>query len=109
MSVYVPEKDMSFDVLEMIEHPDYLAFHRQTLNLYCKLCSQGNQKVAHILCDHIDQEQIMYAIKSHGKYYQDRHLTNYTVSDLSGPLRQGFHDLLISLHLKTHADARFVY
>lgn len=67
MSVYVPEKDMSFDVLEIIEHPEYLAFHRQTLNLYCKLCSQGNQKVAHMLCDHVDQEQIMYAIKSHGE------------------------------------------
>uniref|UniRef100_A0A183D6N2 B30.2/SPRY domain-containing protein n=1 Tax=Gongylonema pulchrum TaxID=637853 RepID=A0A183D6N2_9BILA len=67
MSIYVPEKDMSYDVLEMIEHDDLLAFHRQTLNLYCKLAAHGNQKVAHILCSHVDEDQIMYAIKSHCK------------------------------------------
>uniref|UniRef100_A0A1I7XMG4 B30.2/SPRY domain-containing protein n=1 Tax=Heterorhabditis bacteriophora TaxID=37862 RepID=A0A1I7XMG4_HETBA len=91
MTVYVPEKDESFDVLEIIEKPDMLDFHRQTLNLYCKLASHGNQKVAHILCRHVDEDQIMYAVKSHY---------------LSGPMRQGFHDLLIALHLKTHASAR---
>ncbi|VDK18241.1 unnamed protein product [Anisakis simplex] len=91
MSVYVPEKDMSFDILEMIEKPNYLQFHRQTLNLYCKLAAHGNQKVAHILCGHVDEDQIMYAIKNHY---------------LSGPMRQGFHDFLIAVHLKTHVDAR---
>lgn len=45
MAVYVPEKDESFDILEMIEKPMFLDFHRQTLNLYCKLASHGNQKV----------------------------------------------------------------
>ncbi|KAK0411652.1 hypothetical protein QR680_005766 [Steinernema hermaphroditum] len=91
MTVYVPEKDMSYDILEMIENPDHLTFHRQTLNLYCKLASHGNQKVAHILCHHVDEDQIMYAVKSHY---------------LSGEMRQGFHDFLIAVHLKTHADAR---
>ncbi|KAK5964813.1 SPRY domain protein, partial [Trichostrongylus colubriformis] len=37
MAVYVPEKDESFDILEIIEKPIFLDFHRQTLNLYCKL------------------------------------------------------------------------
>ncbi|KAK6754198.1 hypothetical protein RB195_013289 [Necator americanus] len=91
MAVYVPEKDESFDILEMIEKPEFLDFHRQTLNLYCKLASHGNQKVAHILCQHVDEDQIMYAVKSHY---------------LSGPMRQGYHDLLIAVHLKTHATAR---
>ncbi|KJH53390.1 SPRY domain protein [Dictyocaulus viviparus] len=91
MSVYVPEKDESFDILEMIEKPIFLDFHRQTLNLYCKLASHGNQKVAHILCGHVDEDQIMYAVKSHY---------------LSGPMRQGYHDLLIAIHLQTHASAR---
>ncbi|TKR86982.1 hypothetical protein L596_011471 [Steinernema carpocapsae] len=91
MTVYVPEKDMSYDVLEMIEKPEHLTFHRQTLNLYCKLASHGNQKVAHILCQHVDEDQIMYAVKSHY---------------LSGQMRQGFHDFLIAVHLKTHTDAR---
>lgn len=67
MTIYVPEKDMSYDILELIEHNDCLTFHRQTLNLYCKLASFGNQKVAHILCSHVDEDQIMYAIKSHCK------------------------------------------
>ncbi|VDM37968.1 unnamed protein product [Toxocara canis] len=89
MSIYVPEKDMSYDILEIIEQPSCLTFHRQTLNLYCKLAAHGNQKVAHILCAHVDEDQIMYAVKN-----------------LSGPMRQGFHDFLIAVHLKTHVDAR---
>ncbi|VDK67237.1 unnamed protein product [Onchocerca ochengi] len=91
MSIYVPEKDTSYDILEMIERNDFLVFHRQTLNLYCKLAAHGNQKVAHILCSHVDEDQIMYAVKSH--YF-------------SGPLRQGFHDFLIAVHLRTYVDAR---
>ncbi|KHJ88238.1 SPRY domain protein, partial [Oesophagostomum dentatum] len=91
MAVYIPEKDESFDILEIIEKPVYLDFHRQTLNLYCKLASHGNLKVAHILCQHVDEDQIMYAVKSHY---------------LSGPMRQGYHDLLIALHLQSHATAR---
>ncbi|CAB3399073.1 unnamed protein product [Caenorhabditis bovis] len=91
MTVYVPEKDQSFDILEMIEMPNMLEFHRQTLNLYCKLASHGNHKVAHILCQHVDEDQIFYAIKSHY---------------LSGPMRQGYHDLLIGLHLESHTAAR---
>uniref|UniRef100_A0A8R1HP75 Ryanodine receptor n=2 Tax=Caenorhabditis japonica TaxID=281687 RepID=A0A8R1HP75_CAEJA len=91
MTVYIPEKDQSFDILEMIEMPEMLEFHRQTLNLYCKLASHGNHKVAHTLCQHVDEDQIMYAIKSHY---------------LSGPMRQGFHDLLIGLHLMSHTAAR---
>ncbi|KAK6101668.1 RIH domain family protein [Brugia pahangi] len=91
MSIYIPEKDTSYDILEMIEHNDLLTFHRQTLNLYCKLAAHGNQKVAHILCSHVDEDQILYAVKSHY---------------LSGPLRQGFHDFLIAVHLRTYVNAR---
>lgn len=91
LMVYVPEKDMSYDILELIENPDLLVFHRQTLNLYCKLAAHGNQSVAHTLCTHVDEDQLMYAVKNHY---------------LSGPMRQGLHDFLIAVHLKTHADAR---
>ncbi|CAJ0581879.1 unnamed protein product, partial [Mesorhabditis spiculigera] len=90
-AVYVPEKDLSFDILEMIELPELLDFHRQTMSLYCKLAAHGNQKVAHILCTHVDEDQIMYAVKSHY---------------LSGPMRQGFHELLIALHLQSNTSAR---
>lgn len=40
------------------------------------------------MCTHVDERQLLYAIKS--EY-------------MSGPLRKGFYDLLISLHLESHA------
>jgi hypothetical protein len=45
-------------------------------------------RAAHSLCLHVDQKQLLYAIKS--EY-------------MSGPLRLGFYDLLIALHLESHA------
>uniref|UniRef100_A0A914H250 Ryanodine receptor n=1 Tax=Globodera rostochiensis TaxID=31243 RepID=A0A914H250_GLORO len=91
LMVYVPERDESVDILELIEKPDLLVFHARTLNLYCKLASHGNQKVAHQLCAHIDESQLTYAVKS---------------PFLSGPMRQGLVNFLIAVHLKSHADAR---
>ena len=79
MAVYVPEKvsyikafvrlnalsqDLCLDMLELVEIPPYEAFHKQTLELYAKLCGYGNSKVAHYLCGHVDQEQLMYAIRN---------------------------------------------
>ena len=60
----MPAQDLSLDMLELTEIPAYEAFHKQTLELYCKLCGYGNSKVAHYLCAHVDQEQLMYAIKN---------------------------------------------
>jgi hypothetical protein len=64
LMVYIPERDASLDILELIENPDLLTFHRQTLNLYCRLTSHGNQRVAHTLCYHVDEDQIFYGVKS---------------------------------------------
>lgn len=64
------------------------SFHSHTLTLYSALCYQSNYRAAHILCTHVDERQLLYAIKS---------------EFMSGPLRQGFYDLLISLHLESHA------
>lgn len=61
---------MSIDILELIENLDLLTFHYQTLNLYCKLTAHGNQKVAHILCTHIDEDQLIYAVKSHCMFFK---------------------------------------
>ncbi|KRY59582.1 Ryanodine receptor 44F [Trichinella britovi] len=91
MMLYVPERDSSIDILELAEHESLCTFHQQTLRLYCSLCAQGNFKIAHILCQHVDEDQLMYAIQS--KY-------------LSGSLRQCFYDVLIAIHLKCHYDAR---
>lgn len=56
-----------------------------------QLVASANQRVAHIMTKHVDEQQFMYAIQN--EY-------------MSGPLRSGFHNLLIAVHLQTHADAR---
>lgn len=66
----------------------FFSFHSHTLTLYAALCYQSNYRAAHALCQHVDQKQLLYAIRA--EY-------------MSGPLRQGFYDLLIALHLESHA------
>ncbi|KAK4873043.1 hypothetical protein RN001_015072 [Aquatica leii] len=88
LALHIPEEDRCIDVLELIEMERLLSFHAHTLTLYAALCFQSNYRAAHILCKHVDQKQLLYAIKS--EY-------------MSGPLRQGFYDLLIALHLESTA------
>ncbi|KAL5285595.1 hypothetical protein ACFFRR_007348 [Megaselia abdita] len=88
LALHIPEEDRCIDILELIEMDKLLSFHAHTLTLYSALCYQSNYRAAHALCHHVDQKQLLYAIKS--EY-------------MSGPLRQGFYDLLISLHLESHA------
>ncbi|XP_071036526.1 ryanodine receptor [Parasteatoda tepidariorum] len=91
LAVHIPEEDRCIDVLELIEREKLLSFHAHTLALYGALCFQGNHRAAHTICTHVDEKQLMYAIQS--EY-------------MSGPLRTGFTDLLIALHLEFHAYAR---
>ncbi|RWS23410.1 ryanodine receptor-like protein, partial [Leptotrombidium deliense] len=91
LALHIPEEQRCLDVLELIENEKLLVFHAQTLRLYGALCFQGNTRAAHIICSHVDEKQLMYAIKS--EY-------------MSGELRSGFADLLISLHLESFAYAR---
>ncbi|KAG5899237.1 hypothetical protein JTB14_035422 [Gonioctena quinquepunctata] len=88
LALHVPEEDRCIDILELIEMDKLLSFHAHTLTLYAALCYQSNYKAAHVLCKHVDQKQLLYAIKS--EY-------------MSGPLRQGFYDLLIAVHLESTA------
>ncbi|XP_063919785.1 ryanodine receptor isoform X1 [Zophobas morio] len=88
LALHIPEEDRCIDVLELIEMDKLLSFHAHTLTLYAALCYQSNYKAAHVLCKHVSQRQLLYAIKS--EY-------------MSGPLRQGFYDLLIAVHLESAA------
>ncbi|XP_071050495.1 ryanodine receptor isoform X2 [Onthophagus taurus] len=88
LALHVPEEDRCIDILELIEMDRMLSFHAHTLTLYAALCYQSNYRAAHALCKHVDQKQLLYAIKS--EY-------------MSGPLRQGFYDLLIAVHLESTA------
>ncbi|XP_073986803.1 ryanodine receptor isoform X3 [Rhodnius prolixus] len=88
LALHIPEEDRCMDILELIEMEKMLSFHAHTLTLYSALCYQSNYRAAHALCRHVDQKQLQYAIRS--EY-------------MSGPLRRGFYDLLISLHIESHA------
>uniref|UniRef100_A0A0A9WDJ1 Ryanodine receptor 44F n=2 Tax=Lygus hesperus TaxID=30085 RepID=A0A0A9WDJ1_LYGHE len=89
IALHIPEEDRCIDVLELIEMEKLLSFHAHTLGLYAALCFQSNYRAAHALCHHVDQKQLQYAIRA--EY-------------MSGPLRRGFYDLLIALHIESHAN-----
>ncbi|XP_035704010.1 ryanodine receptor isoform X5 [Folsomia candida] len=88
LALHIPEEDRCIDILELIEQEKLLSFHFHTLTLYAALCYQSNHRAAHSLCAYVDQKQLLYSIQE--EY-------------LSGPLRRGFYDLLIALHLESFA------
>uniref|UniRef100_A0A673MWT3 Ryanodine receptor 3 n=1 Tax=Sinocyclocheilus rhinocerous TaxID=307959 RepID=A0A673MWT3_9TELE len=91
LAVHIPEENRCVDIMELSEQEELRKFHYHTLKLYCALCAHGNTRVAHALCSHLDQSQLLYAIDN--QY-------------LSGMLREGFYDVLISVHLETARAAR---
>ncbi|XP_023662899.1 ryanodine receptor 1b isoform X3 [Paramormyrops kingsleyae] len=93
MALHIPEENRCIDVLELSERLDLLKFHYHTLKLYCAVCALGNNRVAHALCSHVDESQLLYAIES---------------TFLPGPLRSGCYDLLISIHLESAKRARLL-
>uniref|UniRef100_A0A3P9BDB2 Ryanodine receptor 2 n=1 Tax=Maylandia zebra TaxID=106582 RepID=A0A3P9BDB2_9CICH len=93
MSLHIPEENRSLDILELSEQKDLLKFHYHTLRLYSAICALGNNRVAHALCSHVDEAQLLYAIEN--KY-------------MPGLLRAGYYDLLIDIHLSSYATARLM-
>nr|XP_055028682.1 ryanodine receptor 3 isoform X6 [Misgurnus anguillicaudatus] len=93
LAVHIPEENRCVDIMELSEQEELRTFHYHTLKLYCALCAHGNTRVAHALCSHLDQSQLLYTIDN--QY-------------LSGMLREGFYDVLISVHLETARAARLM-
>uniref|UniRef100_A0A671VHS3 Uncharacterized protein n=1 Tax=Sparus aurata TaxID=8175 RepID=A0A671VHS3_SPAAU len=93
MSLHIPEENRSVDILELSEQKDLLKFHYHTLRLYSAICALGNNRVAHALCSHVDESQLLLAIEN--KY-------------MPGLLRAGYYDLLIDIHLSSYATARLM-
>ncbi|KAI1893681.1 hypothetical protein AGOR_G00126200 [Albula goreensis] len=93
MALHIPEENRCIDILELSERLDMLKFHYHTLMLYCAVCALGNNRVAHALCSHVDESQLFYAIEN---------------TYLPGPLRIGYYDLLISIHLESAKRARLL-
>ena len=79
--------------MELSELEELRTFHHHTLKLYGALCALGKTRVAHALCSHLDQSQLLYTIDN--QY-------------LSGVLREGFYNVLISIHLETAKEARLM-
>lgn len=79
--------------MELSENEDLRQFHYHTLKLFCALCALGNTRVAHALCSHLDQSQLLYTIDN--QY-------------LTGQLREGFYDVLISIHLETAKESHLM-
>uniref|UniRef100_A0A8D3BQL3 Ryanodine receptor 2 n=1 Tax=Scophthalmus maximus TaxID=52904 RepID=A0A8D3BQL3_SCOMX len=93
MSLHIPEENRSMDILELSEQRDLLKFHYHTLRLYSAICALGNNRVAHALCSHVDEAQLLQAIEN--KY-------------MPGLLRAGYYDILIDIHLSSYATARLM-
>ncbi|XP_031437386.1 ryanodine receptor 3 isoform X2 [Clupea harengus] len=93
LAVHIPEENRCVDILELSENETLRQFHYHTLKLYGALCALGNTRVAHALCSHLDQSQLLYTIDN--QY-------------LTGQLREGFYDVLISIHLDTAKEARLM-
>uniref|UniRef100_A0A8C3L4N9 Ryanodine receptor 2 n=1 Tax=Chrysolophus pictus TaxID=9089 RepID=A0A8C3L4N9_CHRPC len=94
MALHIPEEN-SFKpyILLLTEQEELLKFHYHTLRLYSAVCALGNNRVAHAMCSHVDESQLLYAIEN--KY-------------MPGLLRAGYYDLLIDIHLNTYATARLM-
>ncbi|XP_076875611.1 ryanodine receptor 1 isoform X2 [Brachyhypopomus gauderio] len=86
MALHIPEENRCIDILELSESTELMKFHYHTLKLYGSVCALGNNRVAHALCSHVDQSQLFYAIEN---------------TYLPGPIRSGYYDLLISMHLES--------
>ncbi|MBN3288490.1 RYR2 protein, partial [Polyodon spathula] len=93
MCLHIPEENRSIDILELTEQEELLKFHYHALRLHSAVCALGNNRVAHALCSHLDEAQLLYAIEN--KY-------------MPGLLRTGYYDLLIDIHLSTYATARLM-
>ncbi|GAB0201892.1 ryanodine receptor 1 [Grus japonensis] len=91
MALHIPEENRCIDIMELSERLDLLRFQWHTLKLYCAVCALGNNRVAHALCSHVDQAQLLFAIES---------------PELPGPLRAGYYDLLLAMHLDAAQRAR---
>ncbi|KAG9348369.1 hypothetical protein JZ751_002104, partial [Albula glossodonta] len=88
----MPNHFLSPEVARVSERHGWM-FHYHTLMLYCAVCALGNNRVAHALCSHVDESQLFYAIEN---------------TYLPGPLRIGYYDLLISIHLESAKRARLL-
>ncbi|CAI2723066.1 unnamed protein product [Schistosoma spindalis] len=93
IAVRLPESDRCFIALELEEMPELLKYHSHTLELYRALCCHDNHNVAHYLTNHVDEYQLLHAM---------------TASDMPGPLRSGFIDLMLVMHISSHVKLKQV-
>ena len=66
-AIYQPEEDRWISILELNENDEMRTFFHNSLLLYQAVCAQSNNLVAHEICKHIDENQLMYCIQNAGE------------------------------------------
>ncbi|KAF7261042.1 hypothetical protein EG68_01789 [Paragonimus skrjabini miyazakii] len=93
LAVQLPESGRCVTALELDEMADLLKFHSHTLELYRALCCHANHNVAQSLTNHVDEHQLLHVL---------------TAADIPGPLRSGFVELLLTMHVSSHVKLKEV-
>ncbi|CAL8106014.1 unnamed protein product [Calicophoron daubneyi] len=93
LAVQLPESGRCCTALELEEIPELLKFHSYTLELYRALCCHANHNVAQGLTHHVDAQQFLYTL---------------TAADVPGPLRSGFLELMLAMHVDSHVKLKHV-
>ncbi|KAA3679890.1 ryanodine receptor 2 [Paragonimus westermani] len=93
LAVQLPESGRCVTALELDEMVDLLKFHSHTLELYRALCCHANHNVAQSLTNHVDEHQLLHVL---------------TAADIPGPLRSGFVELLLTMHVSSHVKLKEV-
>ncbi|TGZ67043.1 hypothetical protein CRM22_004998 [Opisthorchis felineus] len=93
LAVQLPESGRCVTALELDEMPPLLKFHSHTLELYRALCCHANHNVAQSLTQHVDAHQILHV---------------FTAADIPGPLRSGFVELMLTMHVSSHVKLKQV-
>ncbi|VDP80904.1 unnamed protein product [Echinostoma caproni] len=93
LAVQLPESGRCVTALELDEMPHLLKFHSHTLELYQALCCHANHNVAQSLTHHVDAHQLLHVI---------------TAADIPGPLRSGFVELMLTMHVSSHVKLKQV-
>ncbi|TPP59596.1 Ryanodine receptor 44F [Fasciola gigantica] len=114
LAVQLPESGRCVTALELEEMPQLLKFHSHTLELYQALCCHANHNVAQSLTNHVDAHQLLHVVTASEtvrpvlRQRQFFLSLNPTFLDMPGPLRTGFVELMLTMHVSSHVKLKQV-
>ncbi|KAL7671399.1 hypothetical protein ACOME3_006297 [Neoechinorhynchus agilis] len=84
-AMFISESNVNNDILSVTENINNCRFCHKQFQLYATICAQSNCHTAYMLCDLIDERQLMYCIQN--EY-------------MPGDLRQVFYQVLFNMFLQ---------